>query len=72
MRIPRYEPCGHHFAAFQVIPQPASVWDVCVLPNGDVVTACADNAARVFTRDPSRAASEALQMLYQVLCRPRS
>lgn len=49
----------------QVIPQPAVVWDVAVLPSGDVVTGCSDNIARVWTRDPSRAANEEALLLYQ-------
>ena len=43
----------------QVIEHPNTVWHVAVDPlNSDVVTACADGAIRVFTRDPKRFANE--------------
>lgn len=32
------------------------MWDVTFLPNGDLVTACADYAARIWTASPDRAA----------------
>lgn len=49
----------------QAIPCPAVTWAVTALPSGDIVIGCADNIARVWTRDPSRAAGEALMTLYQ-------
>ncbi len=33
------------------------VWDVAFLPNGDLVTACADYAARVWTQAKDNAAA---------------
>lgn len=41
----------------QTLEHPACVWDVAFLPNGDLVTACADFAARVWTSSPERVAS---------------
>ncbi|KAL0051183.1 hypothetical protein WJX82_003205 [Trebouxia sp. C0006] len=41
----------------QTIEHPACVWDVAWLPCGDLVTACADYTARVFTAKPDLAAS---------------
>lgn len=40
----------------QTIMHPGTVWDVCLCPNGDVVSACSDGVARIFTRDPDAAA----------------
>ena len=34
----------------------ACVWDVAFLPDGDLVTACADYVARVWTTSPDHAA----------------
>ena len=43
----------------QVIDHPNTVWHVAVdVSNNDVITACADGAIRVFTRDPKRFANE--------------
>jgi phospholipase A-2-activating protein len=39
----------------QQINHPSAVWALLSLPNGDVVTACADGLVRVFTRDPNNA-----------------
>jgi hypothetical protein len=46
-----------HFVHVQTLEHPACVWDVAFLPNGDLVTACADFAARVWTPSPERVAS---------------
>ena len=35
----------------QSIEHPGCVWDVAFLPNGDLVTACSDGVARVWTRE---------------------
>lgn len=43
----------------QVIEHPGCVWDVAFLPNGDLVTACSDYAARVWTRAADRVADSA-------------
>ena len=43
----------------QVIEHPGCVWDVAFLPNGDLVTACSDYAARVWTSSPDRVADSA-------------
>ena len=42
----------------QVIEHPGCVWAVAFLPNGDVVTGCADGVARVWTRDEERRGRE--------------
>lgn len=42
----------------QTIAHPKTVWSVAVLANGDIVTACADHKARVFTKSSDRAASD--------------
>ncbi|KAL0030698.1 hypothetical protein WJX77_002586 [Trebouxia sp. C0004] len=49
-----WRPDGH---CLQTIEHPACVWDVAWLPCGDLVTACADYTARVFTVKPDLAAS---------------
>lgn len=38
---------------------PATVWTVCTLDNGDIVSGCADGVVRVWTRAPARAAPPA-------------
>lgn len=40
-----------------MLEHPACVWDVAFLPNGDLVTGCADFAARVWTSSAERTAS---------------
>ena len=40
----------------QVIEHPGCVWGTCFLPNGDLVTACSDGVARVWSQDGSRQA----------------
>ena len=43
-----------------------SVWSVCVLPSsGDIAAATNDGCVRVFTRDPSRQASQEVQEIYE-------
>jgi len=44
----------------QTIEHPACVWKVAVLSNGDLVSACADCVARVFTRAEDRQAEPAI------------
>ncbi|CAL8462941.1 g2475 [Coccomyxa elongata] len=47
----------------QSIEHPGCVWDVGFLPNGDLVTGCADYAARIWTASPDRAApAESIQV----------
>lgn len=48
----------------QVIRHAACVWDVIFLPNTDLVTACADSAAHVWTTDDSRTAATEEQQVY--------
>ena len=48
----------------QTIEFPENVWDVSTLPNGDLLIACADGVARVYTRDPKRAASEEVRKTF--------
>ena len=43
-------------SCLQVIEHPGCVWDVAFLSGGDLVTACSDYAARVWTRDSKRVA----------------
>lgn len=53
----------------QSIEHPGCVWDVKFLPNGDLVTACSDGVARVWTLDPKQyAVSEELES-YEALLR---
>ena len=40
----------------QPIEHPGCVWDVAFLPNGDLVTACSDYVARIWTRAGDRRA----------------
>ena len=47
------------------ILHPAAVYGVAVSPQGDLVTACEDNTARVFTRDAERVAPLAARDLYR-------
>ena len=47
----------------QVISHPGCVWATCFLSNGDLITACADGTARVWTQDETRkAAKETVEM----------
>lgn len=39
--------------AIQTVMHPGTVWSACFCPNGDIVSACSDGTARVFTKDPS-------------------
>jgi phospholipase A-2-activating protein len=43
-------------ACLQTLPHPGCVWAVCYLPCGDLVTACEDGVARVWTRAAERLA----------------
>ncbi|KAF2076629.1 hypothetical protein CYY_002058 [Polysphondylium violaceum] len=42
----------------QTITHPSGIWDLSVSPNGDIITACSDSVARVWTRNPNRFANE--------------
>jgi len=48
-------------ACQQVLEHPGCVWSVAFLPNGDLLTACGDGIARVWTRDAARAAPADVQ-----------
>lgn len=48
-------------APLQTLPHPGCVWDVAFLASGDLVTACSDGVARVFTAAPERAAPADVQ-----------
>ena len=48
-----------------------SVWSVACLNNGDIVTGSSDGIVRVFTKDPQRMASEAMQSAYQMTVESR-
>ncbi|KAL9646959.1 hypothetical protein ABK040_013817 [Willaertia magna] len=41
----------------QTIEHPGCVWQVVILPNGDIATACSDSIARVFTRKEDKVAN---------------
>jgi hypothetical protein len=45
------------------LQHPAPVRAVKILPNGDIITACADKVARIFTRQHTRFASVKVRML---------
>jgi len=50
----------------QTIYLPAiSVWSVCALQNGDIAASTSDGMVRVFSKDPSRQASQDLQELFK-------
>ncbi|PSC75649.1 phospholipase A-2-activating [Micractinium conductrix] len=48
----------------QTIEHPSNLWAVAFLPNGDLVTACSDHVARVWTREEQRAAPAELLEAY--------
>ena len=49
-----------------MLPIPtASVWGLTSLSNGDLVASCSDGKAWIFSRDPKRAASEAVKEGYE-------
>jgi phospholipase A-2-activating protein len=55
-------------ACIQVLEHPGCVWAVAFLPNGDLVTACADGVARVWTKSEERKApAEGLEAFNAVL-----
>jgi hypothetical protein len=43
---------------------PCTVWAVCALPSGDLVTGGADGVVRVFSCAPSRQAAQAVRDAY--------
>ena len=49
----------------QTLPHPGTVRAVKILPNGDLITACADRIARIWTRSSTRYASEAARHEYE-------
>jgi phospholipase A-2-activating protein len=50
----------------QTIYHPAiSVWSVCCLPNGDIVSGASDGMIRVFSTDPGRHASQEVQEIFE-------
>ncbi|KAL2609949.1 hypothetical protein R1flu_028522 [Riccia fluitans] len=51
----------------QSIPHPGCVWDVKFLPNGDLVTACSDGVARIWTCDSNRCATSVELEAYESL-----
>ncbi|KAK9806981.1 hypothetical protein WJX72_009418 [[Myrmecia] bisecta] len=52
-------------SCIQTIPHPACVWDVEFLANGDLVTACGDYAARVWTTAEDRQAPAEARQAYE-------
>eukprot|EP00178_Gracilaria_changii_P001467 TRINITY_DN11_c1_g1_i1.p1 TRINITY_DN11_c1_g1~~TRINITY_DN11_c1_g1_i1.p1 ORF type:complete len:813 (+),score=122.04 TRINITY_DN11_c1_g1_i1:4688-7126(+) len=48
----------HEINPKQAIMHPGTVWSVCFCPNGDIVSACSDGIARVFTMDESKVADQ--------------
>ncbi len=53
------------FKCVQTIMHPGTVWDVALCPNGDIVTACSDGVARVFTTDSSTVADDDVLAAYE-------
>ncbi|CAI7899857.1 unnamed protein product [Closterium sp. NIES-53] len=49
----------------QALEHPSCVWAVAFLPNGDLITASADGAFRIWTRDAARVAPEGLRASYE-------
>ena len=45
-------------SCIQTIEHPGCVWDVAFMPTGDLVTACSDYAARIWTRISSQVADK--------------
>ncbi|CAN8072020.1 unnamed protein product [Agarophyton chilense] len=48
----------HEITPKQTIMHPGTVWSVCFCPNGDVVSACSDGVARVFTTEKAKIADQ--------------
>ncbi|KAI0566520.1 WD40-repeat containing protein [Gracilaria domingensis] len=48
----------HEIVPTQTIMHPGTVWSVCFCPNGDIVSACSDGVARVFTTNETKAADQ--------------
>lgn len=46
------------FECVQTIMHPGTVWDVEMCPNGELVTACSDGIARIFTTNPEVVAND--------------
>jgi len=60
--------CCYYVEPIDRHPSAACVWDVAFLPNGDLVTACADYAARVWTASPDRAAtSDIIEVGFKII-----
>ena len=51
-------------ALLQEVMHPCTVWAVCALPSGDLVTGGADGVVRVFSREPARQAAPAVRDAY--------
>mmetsp|Transcript_119741 Transcript_119741/g.382201 ORF Transcript_119741/g.382201 Transcript_119741/m.382201 type:complete len:760 (+) Transcript_119741:157-2436(+) len=47
------------YSCKQSLVHAAAVWQVAVLPNGDVVSVCSDGTVRIWTTDPTRMTNEA-------------
>lgn len=50
----------------QTVEHPGNLWDVVFMPNSDLVTACSDHVARVWSRDGSRQAPGEVQKVGRV------
>eukprot|EP01120_Amphizonella_sp_Union-15-10_P014716 TRINITY_DN7237_c0_g1_i1.p1 TRINITY_DN7237_c0_g1~~TRINITY_DN7237_c0_g1_i1.p1 ORF type:complete len:784 (-),score=144.00 TRINITY_DN7237_c0_g1_i1:8-2359(-) len=48
----------------QKIGHPSSIWSICGLSNGDILTGGSDGAIRIFSRDPTRQAPEDILQSY--------
>lgn len=57
--------CAADGSCEQVLEHPGCVWGVAFLPNGDLLTACGDGVARVWTRDAARRAPEDVATRFQ-------
>ena len=62
--VPSY-PATSDGQSEQTIDHPSCVWDAAFLPCGDLITACADGAFRIWTKDAGRMAPEDLQTSYK-------
>lgn len=56
----------------QTIPHPGSVWSVAFLPSGDVVSACSDASAYVWSAAPERQAAAGAQAAYDSVIAERA
>jgi len=66
LRILKFHEDTGQFSCIQTVPHPGTVWSVAVTPDSDVLTACSDGVARLFTRDPARFAAPDLVAAFEI------